>query len=74
MLEKQQHRCHVCECKLKRPPKGKRMFNIPYVDHDHQTGKVRGILCGNCNTGLGHFKDNTKLLQRAINYLCEDIV
>ena len=39
------------------------------VDHDHKTGKVRGILCNNCNTGLGMLQDNPKLLLRAISYL-----
>lgn len=39
------------------------------VDHDHETGTIRGLLCNGCNTGLGHFKDNPKLLEGAINYL-----
>ena len=42
------------------------------VDHNHKTGKIRGILCSQCNFGLGNFKDNIKYLQRAIKYLKRD--
>lgn len=41
------------------------------VDHSHMTGKVRGLLCGNCNTALGLIKDNTELLSKMITYLEE---
>lgn len=40
-----------------------------HVDHDHQTGKVRGLLCSKCNTALGLLKDSTEFLARAITYL-----
>jgi predicted transcriptional regulator YheO len=39
------------------------------VDHCHKTGKVRGLLCQNCNTSLGKFQDNIQILMRAIEYL-----
>jgi hypothetical protein len=39
------------------------------VDHDHKTGLVRGILCRQCNTGIGHLRDDVSLLESAILYL-----
>lgn len=39
------------------------------LDHDHKTGEIRGWICESCNTGLGRFKDDISLLQRAIDYL-----
>ena len=39
------------------------------VDHDHQTGSVRGLICNTCNTGLGKLGDNIEMLEKAILYL-----
>jgi DNA-directed RNA polymerase subunit RPC12/RpoP len=39
------------------------------VDHDHKNEKYRGLLCNHCNRGLGHFRDNPEILQKAIDYL-----
>jgi len=39
------------------------------VDHDHKTDEVRGLLCSNCNSGLGYFKDCKEFLVQAISYL-----
>lgn len=41
------------------------------VDHDHKTGKIRGLLCNPCNIAIGNFEDDINRLQGAIRYLCE---
>lgn len=43
-----------------------------HFDHNHISKKFRGVLCTNCNLGLGHFKDNKEILSSAINYLIEN--
>lgn len=41
----------------------------PVLDHNHETGQVRGVLCGNCNTGIGMLGDSPDILASAITYL-----
>lgn len=42
-----------------------------YVDHDHATGKVRALLCPNCNAAVGLFRDDASLMRAAANYVEE---
>ncbi len=60
-ISEQENLCAIC--------KKKDENKVLCVDHDHATDKVRGLLCGNCNVGLGNFRDNTKVLEAAIAYL-----
>jgi hypothetical protein len=60
--------CAVCGKPEHVVDKAGRLRNLA-VDHCHKTGKIRGLLCTNCNKALGHFKDDPVLLQRAIEYL-----
>ena len=59
-LELQHHKCAICLEKL---------VERPHVDHCHNTGKIRDLLCRCCNLLLGYSKDNEKTLQNAIKYL-----
>jgi len=56
-------------CKICKGP-GKAYGRL-VVDHDHETGVVRGLLCNTCNAGLGQFKDSVELLEAALAYLKE---
>jgi hypothetical protein len=67
---KQNEKCAICDKDfLVCAPKGNIHGRV--IDHDHDTGQIRGLLCGSCNRGLGHFEDSTKLLKAAIFYLIE---
>ncbi len=63
LLADQNGVCKVCS----RPPDRGKL----HVDHCHHTGKIRGLLCGTCNRGLGMFKDDPALLHKAAKYLEE---
>lgn len=63
MLEEHEHRCAICGSR----EGGK--FKTLNIDHCHNTGKIRGLLCHLCNRGLGLFKDDPVLLEKAIAYL-----
>jgi hypothetical protein len=64
MLSAQGNKCAICSIELT----GEKKTTKPNVDHCHKTGVVRGILCGVCNTGLGHL-ERDGFLSAAIKYL-----
>jgi Autographiviridae endonuclease VII len=65
MLDKQGNRCQIC----------RKLHNVDikrgrlYIDHNHTTGKVRGLLCNNCNSGIGNLQDDPDIVQSALEYL-----
>lgn len=59
MYSRQGGRCAICE----------EQYDTLAIDHCHQSGKVRSLLCTKCNTGLGAFNDNISLLDRAKEYV-----
>ena len=63
----QNGKCKICNAGS---DKGQAGFLV--VDHNHATGKVRGLLCNHCNAALGMFKDSTTLLNEAIKYINKD--
>lgn len=65
MMEKQGFCCMLCDKEFQLH-KGR---YSAHVDHDHKTGKIRGLLCFQCNIGLGSFKDDQAILSRAIRYI-----
>lgn len=67
--EKQQGLCAICETEGFIMANHHKMKLV--VDHCHASGRVRGLLCHNCNRALGLLKDSDKVLQRAIDYLRE---
>lgn len=62
LLASQDYQCGICGGALT-------LDRNTHVDHCHITGQIRGVLCGQCNTGLGLFRDDPELLTQARNYL-----
>jgi hypothetical protein len=63
LLNSQNNQCGIC----------KKILKVPYIDHDHTTGEVRGILCLQCNTGLGYLGDNVKAVINTLYYLNKNL-
>ena len=67
LLSKQDGKCAICG--VDNNGKYRNKSRALAVDHCHTTGKIRGLLCSDCNTGIGLLKDNVNFLQFAIKYL-----
>jgi recombination endonuclease VII len=66
MLIDQENRCKICQRDFDN------LDRLPHVDHDHETGVVRGLLCHVCNRGLGLLGDDVERLRAAVAYLEKD--
>jgi hypothetical protein len=67
MMKKQNYSCVICGYKFDPFIRDK---SVKYaIDHDHESGAIRGILCRACNSGLGYFKDSPDIMQKATDYL-----
>jgi len=73
LYDRQEGRCAICLCDLPRdrPTREQMKAGVlaPHVDHCHDTGAIRGILCGPCNQGLGLLRESVANLARAVDYL-----
>jgi hypothetical protein len=68
LLDRQNGQCAICGVREGHRSCRGRECRLA-IDHDHRTGAIRGLLCNNCNRGLGRFKDSVALLEAAVRYL-----
>lgn len=68
-LEQQKHKCAICDTQLPNLLTYENRRRGYAIDHNHETGEFRGVLCLHCNSLLGMAQDNTKILLSAISYL-----
>lgn len=66
MIKEQNNCCAICKTSQEK------LTKLLSIDHDHKTGKVRGLLCGKCNRALGYFNDNIKTIEKAIEYVTKN--
>ena len=64
LYDKQKGRCAICSTSNPKSPSGSFC-----IDHCHTSNKIRGLLCVNCNTGIGSLKEDPVIFQSAVNYL-----
>lgn len=66
LIQKQGNKCAICN---KHQSQLKKLLSI---DHNHKTGKVRGLLCGNCNRGIGFLEDSPAIMRKAVDYVIQN--
>ena len=62
IIKLQNNKCKICGCELESERKS-------FIDHNHETGEIRGVLCPSCNTAIGLLQDNTNILAQAMLYV-----
>lgn len=67
LYKSQEYKCLICSSFIE--PFSDNKSTLAMIDHNHDTGKVRGLLCQKCNQGLGLFKDSATTLRKAAEYL-----
>lgn len=72
MFDKQKGKCKICTKSINFRGTVSDKYNSACVDHCHETGKIRGLLCSSCNRGLGFFSEDPEILHSAYKYLKED--
>lgn len=68
MIIIQDKKCYICKQEARQDKHGHSRLNI---DHCHKTGSIRKLLCHNCNTAIGHAKEDKEVLKKMIEYLEE---
>ena len=68
ILEQQDHRCAICRTADLEVRNGQGERYALHIDHDHETGRIRGLLCFRCNNGIG-LLPHSEVLRAAANYL-----
>ena len=68
MYTKQRGRCAVCRITISLTDKDN-SHTVACVDHDHEIGHIRGLLCNHCNRAIGLLKDDSSIAMRMVNYL-----
>lgn len=73
ILEEQEYKCACCGTQIYKRIDSPSKKLTAHVDHDHDTGRIRGLLCGTCNSGIGHLGDTQEGIERALEYVKQTV-